>query len=143
MNRYKIIYVISILLTFGCIKEPTFEHSEINFSFADSIPGTYTGTKIINTGPPNFTEYVSTFSVIVTDNRTTKECKFFVDLFNEQILLLQDGTFSTSWNFYPVEPSNASVWLSSKFSNDTLYLEENYYSKMLNYTTYSFVGVRQ
>lgn len=122
----------------------TFVHKDIDFSFADSISGIYTGPRVTNSGPPNFTIYQQEISIGVIDARTEKECKFYIDLFNEEIFLLRDFSFTTNWNFLTFQPTYGSIYITkSEFVGDSLLLEESYFSHDVNYKSFTFHGVKQ
>lgn len=151
MNKKLGIILIGMLIACGGKQIPTdelvvenFIHEPINFSFADSIAGIYVGSKITNSGPPNFIISEEQVSITVTDVRTEKECRFYVDLFDENVLVLRNGSFETSWNYIPFDPGNGSIYLTqSEFLSDSLHLEENFLSNQVNYSTFIFHGKRQ
>ena len=135
-----------LILPISC-KKKHFVHQPINFSFADSIAGTYVGTRYTFVGPWTFTPpVVDTISVEVLDKRTDKICTFYIDCFDEEIILREDKKFTTKWRYMEAsggDPFTQEDVTKSEFSGDTLLYTENYRDKINDFVRYKLILVKQ
>ena len=124
----------------SCQKElPSFAHSDIDFSFADSIAGTYMGNLHTESGPPLMLVNDTIINIEVIDARTSKECKFYVDYFNSYIYVSKDLSFYSTFYYYSVD----AYLTESKFDSSYLYVTEDYYNKYVTFDPFTFVGEKQ
>lgn len=135
-----------LLFAISC-KKRHFEHQAISFSFADSIPGTYVGTRYAFTGPWTGAQpIIDTISVDVLDKRTDKICKFYIDCFNEEVILSENKQFATKWRYMEVSGGDyftQEYVTKSEFSGDTLFYTENYRNKITDFVRYRLILVKQ
>lgn len=137
--------ILLVLLVYGCDKSDPLEvnvdhqHGEIDFTFADSIAGTYVGDRILNSSPIHAD--TSQITVQVIDLRTKYECKFYIDYIDDTVYLVRNGWFETKWDDTQ-NSSHQGFTHKNYFKNNQLVLERLFYSDVVDYPILRFKGDR-
>ena len=145
MNKLIITLIVFLLFATSSCKKEHFEHQPINFSFADSIAGTYVGVRM-KRAYQSYPEIYDTISVKVIDKRTNQLCKFYLECFDQEVILSENKSYKTSWRYRTdaggYEFAQVNVALSC-FQGDTLFYTESYRDKYNLYDTYRLKLIKQ
>lgn len=135
-----IMLLLFFFFSFSCEEKenivipPTCESDSIDFSFADSIAGTYYGSlKLYN--PSSFIANVDTFIYVnVYDYRTATTCVFYIDYFDKYVYVLPNyNFFAETWEFYGQEWFGSKQYLylrEASFRNNKLKVSEEFSTKL-------------